>query len=101
LESLVCLIDEGLFQYDAIWAAAGTPRAVFRLTPADLQRITGGPSGFCQGSEIAAPNESLHRTTAACPEEAGGLRLPQQQVHHPATPDVFPVGTTVAQNVLI
>jgi prolyl-tRNA editing enzyme YbaK/EbsC (Cys-tRNA(Pro) deacylase) len=41
-ESLVCLIDEDLLQYDAIWAAAGTPRAVFRLTPADLQRITGG-----------------------------------------------------------
>jgi prolyl-tRNA editing enzyme YbaK/EbsC (Cys-tRNA(Pro) deacylase) len=42
VESLPCLIDEDLFQYDAIWAAAGTPRAVFRLTPTDLQRITGG-----------------------------------------------------------
>jgi prolyl-tRNA editing enzyme YbaK/EbsC (Cys-tRNA(Pro) deacylase) len=42
LESLVCLIDEDLFQYDTIWAAAGTPRAVFRLTPAELQRITEG-----------------------------------------------------------
>lgn len=42
VESLACLIDEDLFQYDTIWAAAGTPRAVFRLTPVDLQRITGG-----------------------------------------------------------
>ena len=42
LEPLVCLIDEDLFQYDAIWAAAGTPRAVFRLMPVDLKRITGG-----------------------------------------------------------
>jgi prolyl-tRNA editing enzyme YbaK/EbsC (Cys-tRNA(Pro) deacylase) len=41
-EPLVCLIDEDLFQYDEIWAAAGTPRAVFRLTPPELQRITGG-----------------------------------------------------------
>jgi prolyl-tRNA editing enzyme YbaK/EbsC (Cys-tRNA(Pro) deacylase) len=41
-ESLVCLIDEDLFQYDAIWAAAGTPRAVFRLTPTELRQITGG-----------------------------------------------------------
>jgi prolyl-tRNA editing enzyme YbaK/EbsC (Cys-tRNA(Pro) deacylase) len=41
-EPLVCLIDEDLLRYDTIWAAAGTPRAVFRLTPADLQRITGG-----------------------------------------------------------
>lgn len=41
-EPLPCLIDEHLLQYDAIWAAAGTPRAVFRLTPPDLQRITAG-----------------------------------------------------------
>jgi prolyl-tRNA editing enzyme YbaK/EbsC (Cys-tRNA(Pro) deacylase) len=41
-ESLACVIDEDLLRYDEIWAAAGTPRAVFRLTPADLQRITAG-----------------------------------------------------------
>ncbi len=35
-------IDEDLLQYDEIWAAAGTPRAVFKLAPADLQKITGG-----------------------------------------------------------
>jgi Cys-tRNA(Pro) deacylase len=42
VEPLVCVIDEDLLQYEEIWAAAGTPRAVFRLTPADLARITGG-----------------------------------------------------------
>jgi Cys-tRNA(Pro) deacylase len=42
VESLVCVIDEDLLQHEQIWAAAGTPRAVFRLTPADLQRITDG-----------------------------------------------------------
>jgi prolyl-tRNA editing enzyme YbaK/EbsC (Cys-tRNA(Pro) deacylase) len=42
LEPLVCLLDEDLLQHDAIWAAAGTSRAVFRLTPLDLRRITGG-----------------------------------------------------------
>jgi prolyl-tRNA editing enzyme YbaK/EbsC (Cys-tRNA(Pro) deacylase) len=36
------LIDEDLFQYVEIWASAGTPHSVFRLTPAELQRITGG-----------------------------------------------------------
>jgi prolyl-tRNA editing enzyme YbaK/EbsC (Cys-tRNA(Pro) deacylase) len=41
-EPLVCVIDEDLLGYEEIWAAAGTPRAVFRLTPAELQRITGG-----------------------------------------------------------
>ena len=39
VESLVCVVDEDLLQYEQIWAAAGTPRAVFQLTPADLQRI--------------------------------------------------------------
>ena len=36
------LIDEALFAFAEIWAAAGTPNAVFRLTPADLLRLTGG-----------------------------------------------------------
>jgi prolyl-tRNA editing enzyme YbaK/EbsC (Cys-tRNA(Pro) deacylase) len=36
------LLDADLFAYPNIWAAAGTPNAVFALTPADLARITGG-----------------------------------------------------------
>ena len=36
------LIDETLLRFDNIWAAAGTPNAVFRLTPADLVALTGG-----------------------------------------------------------
>ncbi len=36
------LIDADLLALDAIWAAAGTPNAVFRLTPAQLVAITGG-----------------------------------------------------------
>ena len=36
------LIDADLAKYDAIWAAAGHPHAVFRLTPAELARLTGG-----------------------------------------------------------
>ena len=35
-------IDEDLMHFEEIWAAAGTPRAVFKLTPQDLQKITGG-----------------------------------------------------------
>lgn len=35
-------IDADLRQYGEIWAAAGSPNAVFRLTPAELERITGG-----------------------------------------------------------
>ena len=36
------LIDEHLMRWDAIWAAAGHPNTVFRLTPADLVAMTGG-----------------------------------------------------------
>lgn len=35
-------LDADLFGYAEIWAAAGTPNAVFQLTPADLQRLTNG-----------------------------------------------------------
>ena len=36
------LIEESLMRFDEIWAAAGTPNAVFRLTPSDLIELTGG-----------------------------------------------------------
>ncbi len=35
-------IDEDLMQYEEIWAAAGTPNAVFCLKPQDLVHMTGG-----------------------------------------------------------
>ncbi len=38
----VILIDRDFFALDEIWAAAGTPNAVFRLTPRDLVTLTGG-----------------------------------------------------------
>ena len=36
------LIDEDLLIYSEIWAAAGTPHSVFRLTPQDLVQMTHG-----------------------------------------------------------
>lgn len=42
LERLETFVDEDLLQYGEIWAAAGTPHAVFRLAPADLLKMTGG-----------------------------------------------------------
>ncbi len=41
-QSIRIFIDEDLLQYNEIWGAAGTPRAVFKLTPQELQKITGG-----------------------------------------------------------
>ncbi len=42
LQKMDTYLDEDLMQYPTIWAAAGTPNAIFELTPADLQKITGG-----------------------------------------------------------
>lgn len=39
---LLTFIDQDLLQYERVWAAAGTPHAVFELNPADLARMTGG-----------------------------------------------------------
>jgi prolyl-tRNA editing enzyme YbaK/EbsC (Cys-tRNA(Pro) deacylase) len=35
-------IDRALMSFPEIWAAAGTPNAVFRLTPAELVALTAG-----------------------------------------------------------
>ncbi len=37
------LIDRELFRFAEIWAAAGHPNGVFKLSPADLERLTGAP----------------------------------------------------------
>ncbi len=42
---LVTLIDEDLLAFEEVWAAAGTPNAVFRLSPKDLGDLTGGRIG--------------------------------------------------------
>ena len=41
-EPLQTFVDEDLLQYETLWAAAGTPNAVFKLTPNDLTKMTGG-----------------------------------------------------------
>ncbi len=41
-QPLETYIDEDLFKYEEIWAAAGTPHALFKLTPTELETITGG-----------------------------------------------------------
>jgi prolyl-tRNA editing enzyme YbaK/EbsC (Cys-tRNA(Pro) deacylase) len=38
----IVVIDESLLAFAEIWAAAGTPNAVFKLTPESLVALTGG-----------------------------------------------------------
>src|SRR5450631_706749 len=42
IEPLETILDPDLKKYDVIWAAAGTPFAVFQLKPADLEPMTNG-----------------------------------------------------------
>ena len=39
----VLLVDRELFRFDEIWAAAGHPNGVFRLSPQQLAQLTGAP----------------------------------------------------------
>lgn len=41
-QSLTTLIDQDLLTREAIWAAAGHPNAIFKLTADELIRMTGG-----------------------------------------------------------
>jgi prolyl-tRNA editing enzyme YbaK/EbsC (Cys-tRNA(Pro) deacylase) len=42
LAPLTTLIDEDLLRWDELWAAAGHPHAVFKLSASELIRMTGG-----------------------------------------------------------
>ncbi|MEY5028865.1 MAG: Cys-tRNA(Pro)/Cys-tRNA(Cys) deacylase YbaK [Pseudomonadota bacterium] len=39
----VTLLDQELWRFDVVWAAAGHPHAVFCLAPEDLKLLTGAP----------------------------------------------------------
>jgi prolyl-tRNA editing enzyme YbaK/EbsC (Cys-tRNA(Pro) deacylase) len=40
--TLKTYIDEDLLKFETVWAAAGTPNAVFQITPQDLVKISSG-----------------------------------------------------------
>ncbi|RPJ28738.1 MAG: YbaK/EbsC family protein, partial [Chloroflexi bacterium] len=41
IQALETYLDEDFLQYETIWAAAGTPNAIFELKTSDLQKMTG------------------------------------------------------------
>lgn len=56
----VTLIDQSLFRFDEIWAAAGHPHAVFRLSPQQLQQLTDAPvADFAVDVAAAVEDEAL------------------------------------------
>ena len=68
----VTLIDADLFRFDEIWAAAGHPNGVFRLSPQQLAQLTGAPvhdvvRAAAAVSRIAAPSVPGDRGAPSSP----------------------------------
>jgi prolyl-tRNA editing enzyme YbaK/EbsC (Cys-tRNA(Pro) deacylase) len=42
IQKVETYIDEDFLQYQTVWAAAGTPNAIFELKTEDLQKLTNG-----------------------------------------------------------
>ena len=51
LHPSVTLLDQDLWRFEDIWAAAGHPHGVFQLRPDDLRQLTGAP----QADVVVAP----------------------------------------------
>lgn len=47
------LLDESLFQYQTVWAAAGTDHAFFPIKPDELKSLTGGI--ICDIKKVSTP----------------------------------------------
>jgi len=52
---LKAFIDRDLMRYEEIWAAAGTPHAVFRTTPHQLLQITQGKLVDIKDDRVSTP----------------------------------------------
>lgn len=58
-EPMETFLDEHLLTHDVVWAAAGTPRAVFSITPRELVQVTSA-----KVVSLAAPGEPPSVATA-------------------------------------
>lgn len=85
-------VDRDLLQYDLVWAAAGTPNAVFPITPGELVRVTGGRvADVAQASDKVAETEQLDKLDKLGKTEKNSLRmtpvLPRRELFNVHTPD--------------
>lgn len=63
------LVDKDLLQYPEVWAAAGTPHAVFRIIPAELIRITKEKSLMFERNQIPGSKEPVRNLTMLTKEQ--------------------------------
>jgi len=53
-DPLTVVMDPGLLRFEEVWAAAGTPTAVFRIAPDDLRRTSDAIVAACAQEPTAA-----------------------------------------------
>lgn len=61
----VTLIDQELFRFQEIWAAAGHPHGVFQLRPQDLARMSGAPVADVVQAPVAEKSAAAPEVIAA------------------------------------
>jgi prolyl-tRNA editing enzyme YbaK/EbsC (Cys-tRNA(Pro) deacylase)/predicted Fe-S protein YdhL (DUF1289 family) len=61
----VTLIDQELFRFDTIWAAAGHPHSVFQLSPQQLARLADAPVADVAQALVVAPPVNAPELIAA------------------------------------
>lgn len=83
----VSLLDQDLWRFEEIWAAAGHPHGVFRLHPEDLRRLTGAPV-----ADVAQANDPLPQEDSVMPRfdklAALASQVLAKQVPHVPSPCV-------------
>lgn len=63
-EPMETFLDEDLMQYSKIWAAAGTPNAIFEVAPLELQQITGGKVAPVKSNSQPTPSVRPNKLTS-------------------------------------
>ncbi|WP_322993708.1 YbaK/EbsC family protein [Limnohabitans sp.] len=58
LNPSVTLLDQDLWRFEVVWAAAGHPHAVFQLEPEDLKRLTSAPVADVAQTQPQFPSET-------------------------------------------
>ena len=58
LNPSVTLLDQDLWRFDVVWAAAGHPHAVFQLEAEDLKRLTRAPVADVAQTQPVFPSET-------------------------------------------
>jgi prolyl-tRNA editing enzyme YbaK/EbsC (Cys-tRNA(Pro) deacylase) len=81
-QHVVTYLDEHLLDHGLVWAAAGSPRAVFPIKPADLLRITSAKVVAVAAAQVPAAAPQVPAAAAQVP--AADAQVPAADAQVPA-----------------